>query len=159
MTLAETLREKVRSWKPIGEGPHSLQVASPETGWSAQVTATQVESLGILAREIVVERTGAADGGQDLRGWAERIATRATGLLEQLALHEVDAGANVAILRSDKPTQRGSVVGYSEVVLEGQGRATLKRYEADKLAGTPREQVPFAVTHEALAKLAGDIAG
>ena len=38
-------------------------------------------------------------------------------------------------------------------------RATVARFQADKAADGKRTRVPFAVTHEALAKVAGDLAG
>ena len=52
----------------------------------------------------------------------------------------------------------GDTVKYYEVRLSGIDRATVRRYEASK-THSGRTQVPFAVTHEAVAKLAGDICG
>ena len=48
---------------------------------------------------------------------------------------------------------------YYEVHLRGLTHATVRRFQANRAAGTRREQVAFALTHEVLAKLAGDIAG
>jgi reverse gyrase len=71
----------------------------------------------------------------------------------------VDTTHDTAVLRSDAPTVKGGVAGYYEVVLKGTDQASVSRYAVDRAAGTPREQVPFALTHEAIAKLADDIAG
>ena len=46
----------------------------------------------------------------------------------------------------------------NEVHKTGLSKAVVRRYQADLKAGTPREQVAYAITHEALAKLADDIA-
>jgi hypothetical protein len=43
------------------------------------------------------------------------------------------------------------------VLLYGTAAATVRRYQASHEAGARREQVAFALTHEALAKLAGDL--
>ena len=88
------------------------------------------------------------------------MAKRASGgLLERLKVHEVDETANTALLRSDTPTVKNDVAGYYEVVLTGTEKASVARYAADKAAGTKRQRVPFALTHEATAKLADDIVG
>ena len=56
------------------------------------------------------------------------------------------------------PSTRGEVRSYYEVTLRQAGEAGVRRYQATR-DGRPREQVAFALTHEVLAKLAGDIAG
>jgi hypothetical protein len=55
-------------------------------------------------------------------------------------------------------TRTGDELAYYEVRLNGLTAAVFRRFTASKLAGG-RAQVPFAITHEALAKLASDIAG
>ena len=82
---------------------------------------------------------------------------RVTGLLEPLKLIEVDATRSEAVLRSETPATRGTSVEYYEVLLRGQQAATLKRYKAPQSGGGKRRTVPFALTHEAIAKLAGDL--
>jgi hypothetical protein len=94
--------------------------------------------------------------GPSLREQAEAIARRATGLLEQLRLVEVDETRGVAQLRSDAPALRGEVKRYYELLRFSSGTTTLSRYEV----GTgPRQPVGFTVTHEALSKLVRDLAG
>ena len=100
-------------------------------------------------------RLEAAPTAADLKTRAERLAGRATGLMEPLRLIEVDAGRNVALLRSAAPQQRGDDLFYYEVLLQ-EGGAGVRRYQASTQGGA-RQQVAFPLTHEALAKLAADL--
>ncbi|HZT83072.1 MAG TPA: hypothetical protein VFA26_22780, partial [Gemmataceae bacterium] len=69
---------------------------------------------------------------------------------------EVDAARNEALLRSVEPTRRGDDAFYSELLLRGTRAAELRRYRAAR-PDARREQVAFALTHEALAKVVGDL--
>jgi hypothetical protein len=122
------------------------------------LTADRADTLSCLVWELTLARTGAAPEGLTLRGWAEGVAKRATGLLEPLRLLEVDEGRGEAVLRSDAPAKKGAGVAYYEVRLFGLTRAEVRRFAADRTQ-SGREQIAFALTHEVLAKLAGDIAG
>lgn len=157
MTLAETLPERLAEWKPEGTGRHSW--AGSDDGWDVRLTADRNDDVGAKVWDLELTRTGDAPPGATVRGWADKIAGTAAGLLEPLALHEVDAGANEALLRSKTPTKKGDAVGYYEVKLTGTTSAKVSRYAADTKAKTGREQVPFALTHEAIGNLAGAIAG
>ena len=154
MTLAESL---LRS---LGEneerGRHTMTVRLP--GWDVQVLAERADTLAALVRELVLERAGGAPAGLTLRGWAEGVAARATGLMEPLKVLEVDDARGEALLRSTAPATKGEAVAYYEVKLLGTARAEVRRFAATRTAGG-RDQVAFALTHEVLAKLAGDIAG
>jgi hypothetical protein len=158
MTLTESLLPRLSEWKPAGAGRHSLGAALPEAGWSVQLTADKADSLSCLAWELSMVRTGGAPEGLTLRAWAEAVAKRATGLLEPLRLLEVDDARGEAVLRSESPAKKGERLAYYEVRLSGLDRATVRRFTASR-AESGREQVAFALTHEVLAKLAGDIAG
>lgn len=158
MTLTEKLQQKLSEWTPQGTGRHALAVAAPEAGWSATVTADRADTLSCLVWELALTRTGPAPDGPALGAWAGAVAKRATGLLEPLRLLEADDARGEALLRSDAPAKKGERVAYYEVRLFGTDRATVRRFAADRTQ-SGREQVAFALTHEVLAKLAGDIAG
>ena len=158
MTRTESLLPKLSEWKPTGEGRHSLSAALPEVGWTVQLTADKADSLSCLVWELALARTGDAPDGFSLRGWADAVAKRATGLLEPLRLLEVDDARGEALLRSDAPAQKGERLAYYEVRLFAPGRAVVRRFAASRTA-SGREQVAFALTHEVLAKLADDIVG
>jgi hypothetical protein len=157
MTLTEKLLPKLSDWRPAGAGRHSLSAAVPEAGWTAHLTADRADTLSCLVWELTLTRTGPAPAGLTLKAWAASAA-RATGLLEPLKLLEVDEARGEAILRSDAPAKKGERVAYYEVQLFGLDRAVLRRFTADRTR-SGREQVSFALTHEVLAKIAGDIAG
>jgi hypothetical protein len=128
-------------------------------GWSAALTADRADELGCLVWEMTVRRAAPLPGGDAaaLAAWADRAASRARGLLEMLKVIEVDAERDEAILRSDTPTARGEDRFYYEVHLKGTGVADVRRYRGSLAATGKREQVAFALTHEALARLASDL--
>jgi hypothetical protein len=155
MTLASTLREKLNEWRPP-QGRQSMSAADPASGWAVGITADRADPVGCEVWELTAVRTGAAPAGETARSWAERVAARATGLLEPLRVHEVDAARGEALLRSGEPTHRGDDCFYYEVQLRGAASAAVRRYRGAKPGGH-REQVPFALTHDGIAKLAGDL--
>ncbi len=157
MTLGETLHKSLSDWPANTDGPHERTATAD--GWTAKVKAAAIDSVGSRLHELELTRTAPAPDGASVGGWADGVAKRVSGLLERLKVHEVDATHDRAVLRSDGPTVKGDVAGYYEVVLTGTDRATVNRYQADRAAGTKREQVPFTLTHETTAKLADDIAG
>src|SRR5262249_37908973 len=130
------------------------------SGWTALVTADRADVVGCLAWEVALRRDASAAGGpRDLRAWAEGAAARGTGLLEALKVHEIDSGRHEALLRSSGPAQRGEQLFYYEVLLRGTTEAAVRRYQAAHDGKERRQQVAFALTHEALAQLVANLAG
>lgn len=154
MTLAEKLLPELNNWKATERTDWTTSFA--DEGWSVNLTADRNDAIATLAWELTVSRTGGTS--ETVRSWAEGIADRSSGLLEKLKLLESDTTRNEAVLRSDSPSRAGDSVAYYEVILNGTTSASVRRYRANRKLGTPREQVVFALTHEALAKLIGDIA-
>lgn len=159
MTLAETLQPKLSEWRPAGDGRHSWAETFPAHGWAVRLAADRADSVGCLVWELSLSRTAEPPAGLTLAAWAAGIADRVGGLMEDLKVIEVDTTRNEALLRSDEPTARGNDRLYYEVHLTGLTRATVHRFKGSRAAVSRREQVPFALTHEVIAKLAGDIAG
>ncbi len=157
MNPTDALVQSLAGWQPAGPGPHTHTTASP--GWQATVSADANDSLATKATEVTVTRTGPAPAGSTLRGWAESIAAKPAGLPEPLALHEIDGDGQVAVLRSAKPTRKDDTVGYYEATLSGTDEAKLKRYTANTAERTPREAVPFVLTHESIARVAEVLSG
>jgi hypothetical protein len=156
MTLNETLLRKLSEWRPAGAGRHSLTHAAG--GWSVALTADKADSLSCLVWELTQARTDPAPEGLTLQSWAAAVAARVTGLVEPLTVHEIDAARGEAVLRSTSPSPRADALAYYEVRLHGTDTAEVRRFHGSR-AKPGREQVAFALTHEVLAKLAGDIAG
>ena len=69
---------------------------------------------------------------------------------------EIDAPNNVALLRSGPPSEREGKIHYYEVVLKGTSSALVRRFEGTHASGK-RDQVPFVLTNEVLAKFVGDV--
>ena len=160
MTPDDKLLNNLTEWRPAGSGPHSFG-HTLDTGWTVAVTAEAADTVGCRLAELAVGRPAPAKPATaaDLKKWAGRVVDRATGLLEPLKLIEVDATRSEAVLRSETPAHRGTSVEYYEVLLRGRQAASLKRYKASQSGSGKRRGVPFALTHEAIAKLAGDMAG
>lgn len=155
MTLADTVLETLSAWKPDGPGPHALRTAAD--GSVVELNAERTEAFSSLVLDLSVTTGPAADcPAAVLTERAVRVAATVTGLLEPLTVYEVDAGRSVAVLRSATPTVRGDRSAYHELTLTGTHAATLKRYSVDK-GQTKRATVAFPLTHEAIAKLVGDV--
>jgi hypothetical protein len=149
MTLENMLRKKLA--EPPESGP---EVVLAHQGWNVALTPAAHDTLSCALDDVRLQRdTGAND---DPRPWAEHISRTVTGLLEALRLIEVDAPQHIALLRSAAPTPHDPGVDYYEVELHGTATARLRRFRGFQELGHKREQVPFTVTYEALAKLIGD---
>lgn len=158
MTLAEALLEKLADWRPAGEGRQSGSFALPDHGWNVGVTAERADSVGCRLTAVEAARaTSMAEDNDALEAHARKAAGRVTGLMEPLRLVEVDRGQHVAVLRSDAPPVKGDAVHYYEVKFTGRSRVTVERFKANKAGKAGREVIPFALTHEALAKLVDDL--
>jgi hypothetical protein len=125
------------------------------SGWQVSLTAEQVDALGCRLRDLTLSRLRPLDEAPPLAEQARRIAERVTGLLEGLRLVEVDEPHAVAQLRSTTPARRGEDLAYYEVLRHADGITRVNRYHAP--AEGKRQAVPFTLTHEALAKLVGDL--
>jgi hypothetical protein len=159
MTLDEILQQKLASWRPPA-GRHELTVSDETPGWTATLSADRCDELGCLVWELALCRAQAAPPREvTLSDWAQGIAGRVTGLLEPLKVIEVDGVQNQALLRSSTASQRGDKLHYYEVRLNGTSEARVARYQARQNGNGPRDQVAFALTHEALVNFVRDLAG
>jgi hypothetical protein len=156
MTLGEMLQQKLAS-KP-GTAPQTVTVEDAGSGARAEAEVEACDTFGCRLRGLRVQR-GSAGQHEPLPQWAQRVARQASGLLEPLAVHEIDPTRGEARLRSQSPTRKGDEVQYYEAVLNNAGQASLHRYRASHDPHRPREMVPFTVTHEAAGKLVDDLIG
>jgi hypothetical protein len=157
MTLDEILYQRLGSWRPP-EGRHDLALAEETPGLAVTLTADRCDEVGSLVWELNLRRVaGAPPRSVTLKDWASGIGERVTGLLEPLKVIEVDPIQNEALLRSSAATQRGDKLYYYEVRLRGTSEAQVCRYQARSSNIGPRDQVPFAITHETLIKFIGDL--
>jgi hypothetical protein len=157
MTLEEMLLPRLADWRPDSSRP-TLDVAHPDSGWNVSITAECADTLGCRLREVVLTRTAPLDSQGSLADQADRIANRVSGLLEPLCLVEVDGEHQLAQLRSREPSRRGDDLHYYEVLRHADGTTRLGRYQASPQAGSKRQAIGFALTHEALARVVSDLA-
>jgi len=155
-TLEETLLQKLAKWRTHSQQApeQTLDLSHPESGWSLSLKADCVDVVGVRLEELTLAPSAPRTGEVPLPERARQLATRVTGLLEPLALVEVEG---VAQLRSRTPACKGDELAYYEVLLHEAGDMSVRRYRALRTA-TRREQIPFTLTHEALAKLVTDLA-
>ena len=156
MNLNETVLQKLAEWRPPS-GRQTLNLPDAGTGWAVTLTADRHDELGSLVWELTLQRSALAASESTLSSWAQESVERVTGLLEPLKVVEIDQQRQEAILRSKEPAHRGDKVIYYEVHLHGTSRAVLRRFQAAQGNGK-RDQVVFALTNEALAKLVADLA-
>jgi hypothetical protein len=158
MSLEEIVLQKLAEWRPPREGNPALAIADADSGCVVRLTAQRQDQLGTALLELTVDRSKAtAPSDLTVAAWAEHIAGRTRGLLEPLSVLEVDAQRNEALLRSNEPAQRKDELYYYEVHLYGAREAQVHRYRAAH-DGSKRQQVPFTLTHESLARFASDLA-
>jgi hypothetical protein len=154
MSLNEILLPKLADWRPADR--QTLQASEDGSPWQAFITVDCGDAYSCRVWEMNVRR---AVGGDpiDLKNWAQKIANQVTGLLEPLRLVEIDELSQTALVRSEEASQRGSQLAYYEAILKSSGEAVMRRYQASQNGAARREQVPFTLTHEVLAKLAEDL--
>jgi hypothetical protein len=92
----------------------------------------------------------------ELKAWGDRLAARLTYLMEPLVLHEADADAIEALLRSQNPTARDGRRSYYQVHLSKDGTLRLARYVYDE-ADRSRKPTSCLFTREVLERLADDL--
>lgn len=156
MNLANILRQKLVETPPVKDR-HHLLASSPDLPWSATLTFEKRDELSGLVWEMVLHRTGPEPAGETLHSWAERIAQRTLGLMEPVKVVEIDPLRHEGFLRSADPVRHGNGALYFEVFLKGTKQALVRRYQAAADKNGRREQVAFALTHEALCKLVDDL--
>jgi hypothetical protein len=158
MNLAESVLEKLVSWRPTGEGRQVNEIQLSDHGWTVQATADRTDSVGYVLHRLAVRRNAPiSDDFSKLEAHAVAISKRVTGLLEALRVVEVDRTRNVAILRSDCPPTKGDSVAYYEVALTGRNHAVVQRFQASKSTPAKKEPIAFSLTHEVIAKLTNDL--
>ena len=157
MSIAKQLQELLARCVVTGpELPGPSRLADPK----CVVELDLVDADGIAAALNFVRaepQVPARLSAPELRSRAERLAGKLTYLLEPLRLVELDAGGDVAQVRSHPPRKTDDAKSYYELIANAAGGLDLRRYA--KTAGTqPRQQATMHLTREALALLVSDLA-
>ena len=77
--------------------------------------------------------------------------------MEQLKVIEIDRVRGIAILRSDSPKNNSDEVKYYQVNVDREQHIAIQRMKAAKSTHACREAIPFALTHEVVAKMVEDM--
>jgi hypothetical protein len=154
MNRNEAVLGKLADWRPP-EGRQSLTISGEAGVWATTLTVDRADQVGCLVWELSLRK--GAPAAFSLNDWAKRVAERSTGLLESLKVVEIDAVRGEALLRSESPVARAEQVSYYEVLLGSAGHAALRRFVGPRIGPGKRQQTAFALTHEAIAKLAFDL--
>jgi len=93
---------------------------------------------------------------EDLKAWADRIASRVTYLMEPLVVIEHDEVGGEVELRSQAPTPRGDRRSYFELRLNRHGTMTLSRIAVDETSRR-RQPTTCQLTREVLERLTDDL--
>src|SRR5579864_7978202 len=126
MTLENKLRTKLGERYALDHSPPNVV---QHEGWTVSLRPEAQDALSAQLWDVTLQRDPVCQPGKadlqngDPRAWAERISRKATGLLEPLKLVEVDAGQQVALLRSAEPTPKDPGVDYHEIELHGTHQA------------------------------------
>jgi hypothetical protein len=119
MTLENTLQKKLGERYHLDDQEAKTSRSPLEhNGWTVTFNTETREALSASLWDVTFQRDAQQDDG-DPRTWAERISRSVTGLLEPLKLMEVDAGQNIALLRSAAPTPNDPGLDYHEIELHG----------------------------------------
>lgn len=92
---------------------------------------------------------------ETLKARAQQLSQKVTYFLEDLKLLEVDAIKLQAQMRSESPSLEKTSVSYFEVMIQGNSKIALQRYQYDPETMT-RQQVPFLVTNEVFERCIND---
>ena len=89
---------------------------------------------------------------------ADAVPQASSGSLhEGVALQTQHLYVQGRAIRSDEPAEKLEQLFYYEVLLKNVGEAMVRRYQGSHQPASKREQVGFALTHEAVGKLVGDL--
>jgi hypothetical protein len=133
--------------------PLPLEAHAQDGQVSATAKLVDHDRLGNLAESVAVRSDNAASSST--RSKAEDFANRATYLPERLGFVETEADGG-AVLRSTPQTMRGKNSEYFEAKV-GDNEMSLERFKP-RDSGGGRDNVPFHVTDDTLARIADDAA-
>ena len=112
--------------------------------------------VGLAFDRLEFQSPGPDRTAENLRDWADKLASQVTYLMEPLVVLEIDAVAGEVELRSQSPTPRGQLKSYYEVRLTKIGTMTISRIVYDSTTRR-RSVTPCQVTREVLERLTDDI--
>jgi hypothetical protein len=153
MSFLDQIDQELKRIRAAGGGG-SLTADAPNGRLECDLAS--VDAIGCAVDQFAFH-TGRLSGAtlEKLKKIGEDLSRRVTYLLEPIAIIEIDAEGITVQLRSSPPSQENGVTTYYELALNQDG-LTLRRYQSQP--GQPRQAIPAHFTHEALRRLAKDVA-
>ena len=152
MNISQDLIKELAERTPFSSRVETLTGTSAGVVVRCQLTASERIGCAVAKLErfpaTTIEPLAAADWSAVNRKLADAVAC----LGEPISLLEMDRHANVALLRSTKPRQKGEVLSYFEVVSGADHSATLRRFEWNRVL-KQRQAVDFLVTADQFEQL------
>ncbi|MBS0263041.1 MAG: hypothetical protein JSS02_13945 [Planctomycetes bacterium] len=141
---------------PVGQSGFPTTVTwNTDTGGKVEADLTANDTLSCAIQEIRATAPTVTSLEQ-LQTWAEHLCQKVTYLLERIAPLEADATGPVVLVRSTPPAPEPDRICYYEILLQTPCQLLLRRY-AQPASHAHRAACDMHFTHEALAKLVGDI--
>jgi len=143
------------------EAVHHARVEEERDGVRVFVEFDDVDKIGARLRHLYVENVkpfvDATLDADRLRRQADEIVRRVTYLTEQIELIELDKRNGKAQLRSKLSRRENERASFYEILLDGNYKLTLRRYEFSVEASASRRiGVMFEMTHDIFNRLVSD---
>jgi len=144
------------------EGGHHSRVEEERDGVRVFVEFDDVDKIGVRLRRLHVESVkpfvDAALDADRLRRQADEIVRRVSYLTEQIELIELDKRTGKAQLRSKLPQRENERASFYEILLDGNYKLSLRRYEFSAEAPASRRiGIAFEMTHDIFNRLVSDL--
>lgn len=155
MSLSQKIAAALDARPDIGALPCRVTVEDEPNRLTLDLTATGPVGMAFESLDFAtLARTEWSP--EDLKAWADRIASRVTYLMEPLVLIEHDKLGGEVELRSEAPTPRGNQRTFYEVRVNHRGLMKLSRIAIDE-ATRKRRPATCQMTREVLERLADDL--
>ena len=163
-TFAERLLTRMLAVPPARnhrEVTHHSRVEEERDGIRVFVEFDDVDKIGVRMRRLHVENVkpfiDAALDVDRLRRQADEIVRRVSYLTEQIELIELDKRNGKAQVRSKLPRRENERTSFFEILLDGNYKLTLRRYEFSvEVSASRRIGIAFEVTHDIFNRLVSD---
>ncbi len=164
-TFGERLLARMFSVPPARnhrEMNHCPHVEEERDGVRAFVEFDDVDKIGTRLRHLHVEGVkpfaNAEFDADRLRRQAAEIVRRVTYLTEQIELIELDQHTGKAQLRSKQPQREKERTSFYEILLDGNHKLSLRRYEfSNQTTASRRVGITFEMTHYIFNRLVSDL--
>lgn len=157
MLLHEQITQSLAGLKGLASDVPKTVAWVAGGGLTVEIDFTAVDSLGCVFRELRLSADELKSVPFDtLKAWADDMCRKVTYLLENIVPLELDAEAQMILIRSNPPTRLPAQTAFYEMLIQAPGSLNLRRYTraADH---SDRQPCDIHLTHEVLVKLVDDI--